>query len=103
MTTATAPTTWQELGGDGKMHVAHDVARIPAQHLSTEEVRVLQKEVLRLRQKNRQRKQALRDLNAAMERKAHRLAVNNIERNALLDEYEEALQKVRELKKKKSQ
>lgn len=103
MTTATASNTWQELGGDGKMHVVRDPARIPAIHLSAEEVRTLQKEVLRLRQKNRQRKQALRDLNAAMERKAHRLAVNNIERNALLDEYEEALQKVRELKKKKSQ
>lgn len=100
MTTATASNTWQELGGDGKMHVVHDLARIPAIHLSAEEVRTLQKEVLRLRQKNRQRKQTLRDLNAAMERKAHRLAVNNIERNALLDEYEEALQKVRELKKK---
>ena len=100
MTTATASNTWQELGGDGKMHVVHDVARIPAQHLSTEEVRVLQKEVLRLRQKNIQRKQALRDLNAAMERKAHRLTLNNIERNALLDEYEETLQKLRQTKKR---
>ena len=99
MVLATAPTKWSEVGGDGAMHPVHDPARIPAIHLSTEEVRTLQKEVLRLRQKNRQRKQALRDLNAAMERKSHRLTLNNIERNALLDEYEDVLQKLRQIKR----
>lgn len=98
MTLATRET-WSELGGDGKMHVVHDPARIPAHLLTNEQTRALQQEVVRLRQKNSQRKQALRDLNAAMERKAHRLNVNNIERNALLDEYEEALQRIRQMRK----
>lgn len=97
MTTATAP--WMELGGDGKMHEVKDPAKIPAHLLSTEQSASLQREVLRLRQKNSQRKQALRDLNAAMERKSHRLEVQNIERNVMADELEEAYAKIRQLRR----
>ena len=102
MVLAETQATWNELGGDGKMHTVHDPARIPATNLSIQEVRALQEEVLCLRQKNRQRKQALRDLNAAIERKAYRLTLNNIERNALLDVYEETVQKLRQVGKRAS-
>lgn len=97
MTTATAP--WMELGGDKKMHEVKDPAKIPAHLLSTEQSASLQREVLRLRQKNSQRKQALRDLNAAMERKSHRLEVQNSERNVMADELEEAYAKIRQLRR----
>ena len=92
-------STWQELGGDGQMHPVHDPAKIPASLLVHEQVKALQAEVLRLRQKNANRKQALRDLNAAMERKSHHLSVVQIERSVMIDNLEDAYAKIRQLRK----
>jgi len=90
---------WLDMGGDGNMHPVHDPAKIPANLLVHEQVKALQAEVLRLRQKNANRKQALRDLNAAMERKSHRLGVVQIERSVMLDDLEDAYAKIRQLRK----
>jgi hypothetical protein len=48
----------------------HDPARIPSHLLTNEQVKQLQAETLRLRNKNQQRKRALRDLSFAMERRS---------------------------------
>jgi hypothetical protein len=60
---------WPELGGDGIVHTVHDPALIPSHLLTNEQVKALQAETLRLRNKNQQRKRALRDLSFAMERR----------------------------------
>lgn len=97
---ATRMSVWQELGKDGNMHEVRDPAKIPAHLLTTEQQAALQKEVLRLRQKNAHRKQALRDLNAAVERKSYRLMNANIERGVMLDELEETYGKLRQARRR---
>lgn len=81
---------WVDLGGDGKPHEIKDPSKIPSHLLTNEQVKALQAEVTRLRQKNAQRKQALRDLNYAMERKSHTLAVAQADRydmGSVIDDY----------------
>lgn len=100
MTVATAQ--WIDRMADGKDHQVTDPAKIPAGLLDLTQIKSLQEEVLRLRQKNAQRKAALRDLNAAIERKCYRLANANLDRQVLLDQYEEQVRKNLQLKKRGS-
>lgn len=81
------------------MHPVHDPAKIPANLLVHEQVKALQAEVLRLRQKNANRKQALRDLNAAMERKSYHLGNMRRERFIMFDELDETQARLRQLRK----
>lgn len=87
------PTVWTELGGDGKSHPVHDPAKIPSHLLVNEQVKQLQAEVIRLRQKSRARREALRDSNRALERYQRLAQVRLDDRNGLLEALDSALAK----------
>lgn len=69
-------------------HVEHDPAKIPAPFLTHAQIRDLQAEVLRLRLKRRNQREAIASLNRAMERKSYLLLRSNSDRNILNDDFE---------------
>lgn len=106
----TAPTTidfrsptkvgWTDIGGDGNQHAVSDPARIPSQLLTNDQVKALQQEVMRLRQKNSNRKYALRTANLACERYSAQIRRLTADRNDLQVSLDEMFEKLMQQKKR---
>lgn len=95
------PAYWLELGGDGQSHQVHDPARIPSHLLINDQVKALQAEVIRLRQKSRARREAIRDANRALER-YQRLAMRRLgDRNDLQEGYDDLFERYQQCKQAK--
>lgn len=69
-------------------HVERDPAKIPAPFLTHAQIRDLQAEVLKLRLKRRNQREAIANLNRAMERKSYLLLRSNADRSVLNDDFE---------------
>ena len=91
-------TALQTKPTDADEHIERDPAKIPAPFLTHAQIRDLQAEVIKLRLKRRNQREAIANLNRAMERKSYLLLRSNADRNVLNDDFESLRERYNQIK-----